>query len=1018
MSHAAGYIVCMSRILVVALFVVLVAAMTALFLWPKDEDRAPQHERAEAGSHPELPEPSKDAVEGGQLAPGRLPIAADTGSGAIDGTDAQASAVVPTLSIQVWNREQGVAAPNADVFVLDEVSTRGLDREAVKGSIGDHWSGLAERLGRRVRTDEHGQGLVRSVRGVVIVVAKLDGAFACEWLEDNRGELRHVNLTLQSDESITVRVVDDQKRPVAGVAVGIIQRIADIHGANAGMKELERMVQATEAWIEANPKRADAASAKLLMFRDERAALRSRLETARLQSEQVSGDLAGQPPMRVEVRARRRTNAQGLAVFEHFQLHRGQVEAAKSLGKRKPVGKSGKRMSKDGRKALAQNRGVPSAQQRESSPEFEAALLIPLQRPVTKAFSGAPVPEGVVELRMPPTGSVSLRTVDRDGRPFTHPVHGELRMRGGDTALEQAFEWTQVALHKKQNEQAIEFAHVGLGLHLDARCRLSNARFRWDAPAFEGPVEAGEHRSYDLIVAPHLGMLHGRLVDPAGKALAGIAPTFVISSAAGSVEDAQVVADEQGSFHLPYQMLDEDLPPYRLEVRRDDVTPIAGFATQLAALPQAMVTDLGNLALDAFGAIVAGVVVDDLGQPIADATVQLQRERGLPMLSTEAKNAVEAERGPRFVDEAHLRTQTDREGRFALFGSLDAGSYRLRAETKVHFPGVALFSTGDDACSVQLTRESRIFGNVSMPEWMTRDRVQVELRPVHVPGATEAGDVKVRTQRLANFDDRTHVYFGWVRPGTYDLVFRLQGFPDPFLRFDQLVVEPGQVGVHPRLAGLDLGASIYRFEIHPVDQSGQPVDVNRPQLAKLTRGNGEAMFVGLVMKGSFGEVFSTTPKLEVLPMCEGYVAERQVLAAGRSELLFRAVPPVEVVLPGLHAMAGSVPVRVVLERLNRHDLPEQLDTFDGMSERIADWYTRVRYSSAMLTALDVASIRVTAPGPHRVSLRLGSSKAKPTTVELEPVELTVEPGGNAQRCVVDFDPEIVRAAIVEAARQN
>ena len=66
--------------------------------------------------------------------------------------------------------------------------------------------------------------------------------------------------------------------------------------------------------------------------------------------------------------------------------------------------------------------------QRAPTTRFEAALLMPLTQPVTSGFAGDALPDDVIELRMPPTGSVSLRTVDRDGRPFTHPVHGELRM--------------------------------------------------------------------------------------------------------------------------------------------------------------------------------------------------------------------------------------------------------------------------------------------------------------------------------------------------------------------------------------------------------------------------------------------------------------------------------------------------------------------------------------------------------------------------------------------------------------
>ena len=58
-------------------------------------------------------------------------------------------------------------------------------------------------------------------------------------------------------------------------------------------------------------------------------------------------------------------------------------------------------------------------------PVFEAALLMPLTTPVTKEISLDELPDGVIELQKPPTAALALRTVDRDGRPFTHPVHGK-----------------------------------------------------------------------------------------------------------------------------------------------------------------------------------------------------------------------------------------------------------------------------------------------------------------------------------------------------------------------------------------------------------------------------------------------------------------------------------------------------------------------------------------------------------------------------------------------------------------
>ena len=55
------------------------------------------------------------------------------------------------------------------------------------------------------------------------------------------------------------------------------------------------------------------------------------------------------------------------------------------------------------------------------------------------------------------------RTVDRDGRPFTHPVHADLRMK-----TDNPVPWARIRERKEQNETEIMFPFVGLGLVEDA----------------------------------------------------------------------------------------------------------------------------------------------------------------------------------------------------------------------------------------------------------------------------------------------------------------------------------------------------------------------------------------------------------------------------------------------------------------------------------------------------------------------------------------------------------------------
>ena len=732
------------------------------------------------------------------------------------------------------------------------------------------------------------------------------------------------------------------------------------------------------------------------------------------------GASADQRPLaRVEVRTRRLTNQDGLAVIDHFQLYR-RADEREAKQQTKKGGKAGGKQAAAGRgkggaraggigggrgKGAAGGKGAgkggKGGKSGLASPQlpstFEAALLMPLTAPVARQITVDPLPEGVIVLQKPPTAALALRTVDRDGRPFTHPVRGQLELVGDELSA-----WTRVMLRKEQNERTIEFPHVGLDLLFQAACRLDDEDFRWRTGELRGPVAADERLEVDLVVAPDAGMLYAKLVGDDGAPLAGVRPSFLITSQGGRLEGEEVVTDADGCFHLPYQVREGQQGPYRFEVRLDDAMPTRGFAAPLARLPVATVTDLGELALSDLAAFASGVVVDDAGAPVAGASVQLERAR-----------FEQGRSEPRFVDQPFVRTETVEDGSFYLFGDFEPGRYRLRVEMRDHFRTYADVADGDDL-RVVLPRKCRVVGTVLAPEWMNRKRVRVELLPVAV-SAPPGEEPQRREDQLRDHEGNTYAYFDWVRPGVYDVAFRLQGFPDAFLVVDRLVLEPGQVGVHPRLQELDLGAYIYRFEIYPVDENGASVSVNRPQLAKVTRRDGRQQYIGLVMKGGYGEVFNTTPELEVVPMMGGYVADTQLLVPGRSELVFRRVPPVDVVLHGLSALAGDLPVHVQLQRLENVGLPDSLEAYDSMSQRIAGWYSVTRHGAGRLDELDTARVQVTAGGAHKVVLQIGPLKRSPQLVELGEVELALVSGGDALRVVSPYDVAAVQQAIEAAA---
>jgi len=876
------------------------------------------------------------------------------------------------LVVQVWDGEPGMPAAEADVYFLD-----GFEGDELTDPFAQHWSTLAESRGEKFKTDAQGRVELPPVKEWAMMTAQRSGqsgdpgmyGFARVGREHRAVE----TIILRPDETVTVRVVDGEDKPVAGVPVGVVQHVPDENDPEKlweQMKQLQEYRAKVEEYVRANPSQKEAAQGRMRDLEQREGKLNRALRQTKAdygkQSKKRGGRARGekkrpQSSSRLELRARRYTDDEGIALFRHFQVYRHEPEG-----------------------------WWPE----HLVDQFEAVLLMPLEQPGGSAFSGRPVPSDTIELHMPPTGSIALRTVDLDGRPYRHPVNGDLHME-----ITGAPPWTRVQARKEQNDEAIVFPFAGLGLQFKARCRLDDNDFTWEFPTFFGPSTPGERIDLDMVVAPDAGMLFGRLLDGTGTPLAGAEPAFLISSHAGRLEGEEVTLDDKGRFHLPYRVNEPHAAPFRLEIRRNDVTPTTGRAMTLNELPEAKVTDLGDLRIDALGRIALGTVVNDLGEPIEGATIQLQRERmrggGHPRLE--------------FVDEDFTSVRTDDEGRFELFGDLDKGRHRLHVEAAEHFPIDTADLGRGETLELTLDRKARVVGTVLTPTWMPANSVRVRLELMADPQ-------QQRDDQVHDHEGKTYVYFDWVRPGIYSVVIRTRDFPDPFLRIDGIEIAPGQMDIHPRLQDLDLGRYLHRFEVTAVDDRGEKFQPNRPLLARIVRPKGETGFVGFPWRNGRTEIFSVSPSLDVWPEAQGYHAEPTVLVHGECELRFLKIPPVEVHVPGLRQIVGTMPVWIGMKRAPVQDsgsgLPNRLVTWDGRSNRIAGWYTKTsRAAYASLGEDEIARIELSRDGIYQLEAYMGGRKAH---IEFGTAEVKLEPGEKPQKVTVTIFPDEVRAVLDEA----
>lgn len=738
-------------------------------------------------------------------------------------------------------------------------------------------------------------------------------------------------------------------------------------------------------------------------------------ETVRLQARDANGEPGRMLPVALLLHRgqedqanaiwRGRTDAAGEAVCTHFQLRR------------------------------------PPPQNRVED-RFAALLEMPAPEPIWTAFAGRPATTAPVVLQVPPHGRVEARLTDHRGQPLLSPASVSLwidRPRDQKLSFPVPRNLDRPSHDKPPGEHIVVFAPVAANVPFRVGARhggdrmFSGTETLWSAPS------QGEVLQVELPLEPQLSLLAGRLWLPDGRPLGNTAVQAALWRADGPIGGLQLHAIADGRFDLvqpprggvPELWLELRVPgelaikqrepasdPIRLPLERAEL----GARVRFAALRPGERRELGDIVLGELPPLCRGIVVDDLGEPIANVDLRLQQKtpqppgrpgRGNPNVAN--LNQDQQQPDP-WRDLPLLRTRSDEDGMFWLPGELPRGELRLRGDTNQHFANSLPVQQPGQVLRLVLQRNGILRGRVLLPDWVADNSVSLELRPFE-EDRRKVDTRKIELQRRGG----GRFVVEPLRPGRYDAIVSIRSVPTPLLVLQDLFVPPGEAR-DARLRPLDLRQSLFRYRLRSVDVAGRPLVLDGPILARMASPDGKPAHAAFRWQRGRAELITGSSMLELVAFGRGCEPTTVMLTAGDHDVYLRQVSPALVQLPMARLLCGPTRrVRVSVVFAGDTGLPEWLS---GQDQRTGESFSFPRWElgksqGAWLGLEDLVEIPIVRSGKYEVILRLhatDSEQSPQASVPLGSHELRVDAGFHAAT-TVPLDQAKIAAAIAQLDQQ-
>ncbi len=651
----------------------------------------------------------------------------------------------------------------------------------------------------------------------------------------------------------------------------------------------------------------------------------------------------------------------------------------------------------------------PPAPARGRTETFTAMLRVPAAAPIETTFPGRPAPHEPVLLLAPWLGRVELLLTDQRGTPLLSAAQlwlaaaptGAEGPQGRPSAVRGE---STLRVQKPTGEEPVSFEPVPVATALRIGARLpydfGRAGPRIDAM---GPMRDGETVRVNLPLPAAKCVLAGRLSLEDGSPVASQTISLAVWHPQRVLGEFTATTIADGRFDLvgePLGRVEHDALEIRWTTRQEDREVVYGARLPCRPLAAGERRELGEVVLRPLPPLASGIVVDDLGEPVAGAAVDVQELR---------RNREGKDEWPKVAGRS---TRTAPDGTFAIHGDRPPGALRLWADTDRHFGAEQPMPAPAAPCTVRITRHGFVTGRALLPDW-TGDGM-FELRLVPNPGQFAEDQLRANTRSLKLSRSRGgRFHLEPLRAGLYTASVHVRNLADPALVLPGVLVAPGP-NREPRLAMLDLRQALFRYRLRAFEVGGRPLAIDTPLVARFLRADGSRGEAGFRFRKGNAEVISPQPLLEFLAFAPGCAPTVVTLPPGDHDIVLQSQIPARITLPGVRALCGDGRrVRVSTILTGATGFPESLAGEDQRSgERFAfPRWDLGKSSGAWLGEGDTVEVPLVLGGEYEIVLRVhatASERSAQVSVPLGTFRLRVDGQGEV---VVTLDTRAVREAL-------